>query len=174
MGRKAQAEHTKLVILEAAIDLYAERGFRGTGLMAIGERAGVAHATVLYHYGTSRELLMAVLEERERRFQRAASWAGRRSGLDILRHLPDIARFHLAEPKLAKLFAVLQAENLEPHHDANAFFRQRRREVREVLQHHLRHAVAAGEIRPDVDVDRTGSPPTRSTWSRSTRTSPTG
>src|SRR4051794_29733888 len=68
-GRKAQGEQTKQAILDAALELYAETGFRGTGLIAIGERAGVTHATVLYHYGSSHELLMAVLEERERRFR---------------------------------------------------------------------------------------------------------
>ena len=153
-GRRAQGASTKAAILDAAIDLYAERGFRGTGLMAIGERAGVAHATVLYHFGSSHDLLVAVLAERERRFQEATRDDWIEPGLGSLRHLPDVARFHVAEPKLGKLFAVLQAENLDPDHEANAFFRQRRREIHALLQAQLERAIDLGEIRPDVDCSR--------------------
>lgn len=154
-GRRAQGESTKQTILSAAIDLYAEHGFRGTGLMAIGERAGVAHATVLYHFGSSHELLMAVLAERDRRFQAATSDDWVEPGLAAVRHLPEVARFHVTEPKLGKLFAVLQAENLDPGHDANAYFRQRRRDIRDLLCAHLRTAIEQGEIRSDVDVETT-------------------
>lgn len=152
-GRRRQGDQTKRAIIQAAIDLYAENGFRGTGLMAIGERAGVAHATVLYHYKSSQALLMAVLEERERRFQSATHVAWAEPGLGVLRNLAEVARFHVAEPELAKLFAILQAENLEPHHDANAFFRTRRTEVRDLLRANLAVAVESGEARADVDID---------------------
>jgi AcrR family transcriptional regulator len=153
-GRKAQGEQTRRAIIDAAIELYADRGFRGTGLMAIGEAAGVAHATVLYHYGSSHELLMAVLAEREKRFRAATRHAWAAPGLATLRNLPEVARFNVAQPELAKLFAVLQAENLDEHHEANAFFRQRRNDVRDLLRASMRIAIDAGEVRPDVDVDR--------------------
>lgn len=152
-GRRRQGEQTKRAIIQAAIDLYSTNGFRGTGLMAIGERAGVAHATVLYHYGSSQALLMAVLAERERRFLEATASAWADPGLGVLRNLPQVARFHVAEPAVAKLFAILQAENLEPHHDANEFFRQRRTDVRELLMANLALAVEAGDARSDLDVE---------------------
>ena len=154
-GRRAQGASTKQTILDAAIDLYAERGFRGTGLMAIGERAGVAHATVLYHFGSSHDLLMAVLAERDRLFQEATRDDWVEPGLGALRHLPEVARFHVAEPKLGKLFAVLQAENLDPDHDANEYFRTRRREIRDLLRAQLGRAVEQGEVRADIDIDIT-------------------
>ena len=40
-SRKQQGEQTRRAILQAAVELYSERGLRGTGLMTIGERAGV-------------------------------------------------------------------------------------------------------------------------------------
>jgi AcrR family transcriptional regulator len=152
-SRRRQGDQTKRAIIQAAIDLYSTNGFRGTGLMAIGERAGVAHATVLYHYGSSLALLMAVLDERERRFLEATAAAWEEPGLGVLRNLPRVARFHVAEPELAKLFAILQAENLEPDHDANEFFRRRRTDVRDLLRANLALAVSSGEARPDLDVD---------------------
>jgi len=152
-SRKAQGEQTRRAILDAAIELYADRGFRGTGLMSIGEAAGVAHATVLYHYGSSHELMMAVLHERERRFLKATAHAWATPGLAALRNMPDVARFNVDQPQLAKLFAVLQAENLDEHHEANAFFRQRRNHVRDLLRENIRTAIAAGEVRADLNVD---------------------
>ena len=68
VSRKEQGELTRRAIVQAAVELYAEAGVRGTGLMAIGDRAGVSHATVLYHFGSSMGLLLAVLAERDRCF----------------------------------------------------------------------------------------------------------
>ena len=57
MARPARGQARRQAILEAAMELYAKGGFRGTGLTAIGERVGVSHAAVLYHFGTARNLL---------------------------------------------------------------------------------------------------------------------
>ena len=88
--------------------------------MAIGERAGVTHAAVLYHFGSSEGLLLAVLDERLRRFDAATrdAFAGR--ALDVLAALPEIARFNAANPELTKMFVVLKAESIDagqPGHD---------------------------------------------------------
>ena len=53
--RPARGDETRRRILEAAMALYARRGVKGTGLAAIGQAAGVTHAGVLYHFGSSLE-----------------------------------------------------------------------------------------------------------------------
>jgi AcrR family transcriptional regulator len=82
--RRPRGEETRRAILEAAIALYAKGGFRGTGLAAIGQSAGVTHAGVLYHFGSVQKLLQAVIDERDRRFWRetAPTWEGREGVLD--------------------------------------------------------------------------------------------
>jgi len=148
-----RGEQTKAAILEAALELYADTGFRGTGLHAIGERAGVTHAAVLYHFGSARQLLVAVLEERQRRFEAdtKAVWQG--TPTDVLRRLPDVARFNTAKPGLAKLFTVLQVENLDEDAEAHAFFVSHRRRVHKSFRNVLRRGIELGEFRADVDVD---------------------
>ena len=96
--RRARGSDTRRAILEAAMALYARRGVKGTGLAAIGQAAGVTHAGVLYHFGSSRKLLLAVLDERDRRFWRetAEHWEGR-SGLEALRQLPRLAEWNRDE-----------------------------------------------------------------------------
>jgi len=45
-------------ILQAARELFAERGYDGTATAEIAERAGVAHGTVFHHFQTKRNLLL--------------------------------------------------------------------------------------------------------------------
>ena len=155
LSRKAQGEQTRRAILRAAVELYAETGVRGTGLIAIGERAGVHHATVLYHYRSSRELLLAVLDERDRQFRDFSRAAFKPGGLHALRNLPVTARFNVEHPVWTKLFAVLQAENLDADAEAHAYFLARRTNLRQLLIARLREAKRRGEIRTDVDAAAT-------------------
>jgi AcrR family transcriptional regulator len=154
-SRKEQGDQTRQAILRAAVELYAEAGVRGTGLMAIGERAGVHHATVLYHYRSSRDLLVAVLEERDRQFLDFAHDSLREGGLTALANLPMVARFHVANPMWAKLFTVLQAENLDQNADAHAYFLERRRRTRKLLAGFVRTGKARSDIRAAVDEQAT-------------------
>jgi AcrR family transcriptional regulator len=150
--RASRGSETKRAILEAAMALYARAGVNGTGLAAIGEAAGVTHAGVLYHFGSSRDLLLAVLDERDRRFWRetAETWEGR-SGIEALRQLPRLAEWNARNFSLAKLFTVLEAENLETGTAAHDYFVERRRRVRRRVQRAIETGQRNGEIRLDVD-----------------------
>src|SRR4051812_14999202 len=55
------------VIVQAATELFARDGYRGTGLAAIAGAVGVPPAAVLHHFGSKENLLLAVLRERDRR-----------------------------------------------------------------------------------------------------------
>lgn len=132
--------------------LYARRGVKGTGLAAIGQAAGVTHAGVLYHFGSSRRLLLAVLDERDRRFWRetAADWEGV-AGIEALRRMPRLARWNRDNWELAKLFTVLEAENLDEADEAHQYFLERRRRVRRRIQRAIEEGQRRREIRADVD-----------------------
>jgi AcrR family transcriptional regulator len=54
---------TRRRILEAATDLYRERGVDGTTLTAVAERADVARGTVIHHFGSADGLLGAALDD---------------------------------------------------------------------------------------------------------------
>ncbi len=151
MSGQARGAQTKQAVLEAAIELYAQGGARGTGLMAIAEQAGVTHATVLYHFGSSRDLLFAVLGERERRYQAYIGDAFDGPCLDALQNLPIIAKFRIEHPALAKLFWVLQMENIEAGADAHDYFVGRRRAIHAGLVHLLDAAKEEGDVRDDID-----------------------
>ncbi len=59
---KPGVDQTRLRILAAARELYAEKGTRGTTTREVADRAGVNEATVFRHFGTKGQLLLAMLE----------------------------------------------------------------------------------------------------------------
>ncbi|WP_181350946.1 TetR/AcrR family transcriptional regulator [Thalassobacillus sp. CUG 92003] len=48
-------------ILEAAIEMFAEKGYASTSTSEIAQKAGVAEGTIFRHYRTKKELLMAIV-----------------------------------------------------------------------------------------------------------------
>src|SRR6476620_1356498 len=54
---------TKARVLRAATELFAERGFHGTSVRDIAERAGANVAAGHYHYGSKEGLYLEVLRE---------------------------------------------------------------------------------------------------------------
>lgn len=149
----ARGERTRQAILEAAIELFGETGYRGTGLTAIGERAGVTHAGVLYHFGTAENLLLAVLDERLRRFDAATADAFRGEPVDIIAALPEIGRFNAANPGLTRLFIVVKAENLDEGLPAHDYFVAHRRRTHKIFRRVLAEGVRHGQFRADLDTD---------------------
>lgn len=59
---RMSAADRRLVILEAARLAFAERGYHEVSLEAIAGRAGVSKALLYEHFGSKRELYVAVLE----------------------------------------------------------------------------------------------------------------
>jgi AcrR family transcriptional regulator len=55
-------------ILDTAYELFSRRGIRDVGIDEVIERAGVAKATLYRHFPSKDELVLAFLEERERRW----------------------------------------------------------------------------------------------------------
>lgn len=60
--RREQAEETRRRVLEAAAETFRERGWEGTSIAAIAERAGVSEETVYARFRTKRALLGAAVE----------------------------------------------------------------------------------------------------------------
>lgn len=50
-------------VREAALELFAERGYHGTGIRQLAERAGLSSASLYHHMGSKEELLGALMRE---------------------------------------------------------------------------------------------------------------
>ncbi|MFH5208600.1 TetR/AcrR family transcriptional regulator [Antrihabitans sp. NCIMB 15449] len=59
----SDAGDTRRRIVEAALELFAEKGFHGTGVAEIGTRADVQRGALYYHIKSKEELLWEVLRD---------------------------------------------------------------------------------------------------------------
>ena len=75
-------------IVSAAIEAFGEFGFAGSAIRSIAERVGVSHATLLQHFGSKEGLLMAVLQEWDRRT--VEDGLAELSGLEYFLALPEV------------------------------------------------------------------------------------
>lgn len=144
--RQPRGDARKEQIVEAALELFSESGYRGTGLGALAEKVGVTTPALLYYFGTKERLLRAVVARREE--LEAASYSPASTPLDNLRH---VARFITRHPMLTRLFVVLGAENLDPGDPLHDFFVKRYRRSRKVAAVAVIDEVANGRFRADVD-----------------------
>lgn len=60
--RREQAEETRRRVLDAAAETFSERGWEGTSIAAVAQRAGVSEETVYARFGSKRALLGAAVE----------------------------------------------------------------------------------------------------------------
>jgi AcrR family transcriptional regulator len=60
--RRQQADQRRAQLIDAALSLFAERGFRATTIADIADATGTAHGLVYHYFASKDELLAAVLE----------------------------------------------------------------------------------------------------------------
>jgi len=67
--KTARGEETRRKLLDAADVLFYAEGIRATGVEAVAERADVAKMTLYAHFASKDDLILAYLEERDRRWR---------------------------------------------------------------------------------------------------------
>src|SRR5918992_2642094 len=79
-GRRSQAERraaTQRALLDAAREMFAERGYHGAAAEEIVRRAGVTRGAMYHHFEDKRELFRAVVAEIETEVDEAVLEAAR-------------------------------------------------------------------------------------------------
>lgn len=146
-NRQPRGERRREQILEAAVEVFAEQGYRAGGLAALAERVGMTPPGVLYYFGTKERLLREVVAERDRVDLPTLSDGVR------LRDLRLVGSHNEETATLTRLFLVLATENLDPDDPLHDFFVERFEAVRALWRQVLRAEQEAGRVRDDVDVD---------------------
>jgi len=85
---------TRRRLIDAASELFAERGFRATTARDIARRAGVNLAAGHYHYGPKRDLYLEVLREQ---FAKIRTMLEQRGGTRPAREIDTLGRDALVE-----------------------------------------------------------------------------
>ncbi len=61
-GPYQKSDVTREKILDAATELFAQRGYAGTGVDRLAEKSGIAKTAIYYHFGNKEGLLASVLD----------------------------------------------------------------------------------------------------------------
>ncbi|TDD77818.1 TetR/AcrR family transcriptional regulator [Actinomadura darangshiensis] len=147
---------TREKLFASAIELIAESGLAATTVDQIAERAGVAKGTVYYNFGSKAALFSALLEYGVDRLATALRDAA--SGRAPLDALEAVVAAELAFIGEHESFArILIAETWRAGGDWQHAARLIRSRAIEVVAEILREAVAAGDLRPDLDTDTAAS-----------------
>ncbi|WP_427889165.1 TetR/AcrR family transcriptional regulator [Kribbella sp. GL6] len=152
-GRKpsARGESRRDEFLQAAATLFAERGYASTSIADVAAAVGVTQQALLYYFGNKTGLLHAVIDHRDGASLAFAEELAALGGVAAIEQLPRYAHQNVADPSLARLFAVLVAENLHPHDVAHEHFVTRYRNLREVIEQMITAGQQSGEFTPTVD-----------------------
>ena len=108
--RERNPARSRVLILDAAEQLFAERGFEATSLADVGRVAGVSRATPGYFFGSKAELHRAVLERCFADVRRAvregkerALASGQTPDVVLAGAVADYAEFVAARPNFVRL-----------------------------------------------------------------------
>lgn len=140
-------------ILDAAVEIFANRGYTGSSLVEIAERVGMTHAGVLHHFGSKDALLLEVLDHRDR--TDVAHLEGKHipDGLDLFRHLVKTALLNAQRAGIVQAFAVLSAESVTDGHPGRTYFEERYRTLRGDVDHAFRVVCRERGIEAPATVD---------------------
>ncbi|MGI5425535.1 TetR/AcrR family transcriptional regulator [Streptomyces sp. CA-179760] len=131
MTARARSEQRRAEIVRAALEVIAERGYRGASLAAVAERVGLTQQGLLHHFPTKEALLVAVLRERDR-------WDAMPAGRLRLDLLASLVEYNAMRPAIIQTFSALLGESVTEDHPARAYFTERYAGVRAGMAEVLR------------------------------------
>lgn len=148
-GPYAKTKATRQRILDAALEVFSESGFRSGSLREIAERVGLSDAGLLHHYPSKAALLEATLRHRD-------DVALRDFDIDqddaraVIQAMIDITDFNVHQPGVVELYSTLSAEATSPDHPAHEYFIDRYVWVRSLVVGALTRLRSSGELRDGV------------------------
>jgi AcrR family transcriptional regulator len=147
----ARGERSRRAILDVAARHFGELGYRGASTAAIANEVEISDPGLLHHFGSKDGLLMALLDRRYSRDVEKLRAEERLSGRALAANLESVARENLGLRDEVKLTMVLLAESISPEHPSHEYFQLRYVRARAIMERHVEHLQADGELRADFD-----------------------
>lgn len=112
-------------ILDAAIEIFGNKGYTNGTLADIADQVDITHAGVLHHFGSKQNLLLEMLAYRDE--TDVADLAERHipDGPELFLHLVRTALSNSRRAGVVQVYTVLSAEAVTNDHPARSFFDKR-------------------------------------------------
>ncbi|MFD8651625.1 TetR/AcrR family transcriptional regulator [Streptomyces mirabilis] len=123
MGTRARSEERRAEIVRAALEVIAERGYRGASMASVAERVGLTQQGLLHYFPTKDALLVAVLKERDQ-------WDAVPDTQWRVDLLASLVEYNAMRPGIIQTFAALLGESVTEGHPAREYFTERYARVR--------------------------------------------
>ena len=141
----------RAAIIEAAINSFAQNGFRGVTTRELAQSAGVSEPVLYDHFPSKRDLYNAIIEKLAADSQASFSdWPGTLPAGSEDREFfsalaSSIIDWHQRNPAYVRL---LMFSALEGHEFGEIFFERHSEQFFHALADHIRQRIEAGALRP--------------------------
>ncbi|SBS72291.1 Transcriptional regulator [uncultured Microbacterium sp.] len=152
-GEYAKTEATRQAILDAALEVFAQSGYRAGSLREIATKVGMSEAGLLHHFRNKVALLEAVLERRDDRARETVPIESE-DGAAVLRGLVQLAAHNASLPGVVELYCTLSAEATSPDHPAHDYFIRRYEYTRGNIARAFGHLAVEGRLKAGMTPER--------------------
>lgn len=118
-------ERKRAEILDAAIDIFGNKGYANGTLADIAEQVDITHAGVLHHFGSKQKLLLEMLTYRDETDVADLEERHIPDGPELFLHLVRTALANSRRAGVVQVYTVLSAEAVTDDHPARPFFDNR-------------------------------------------------
>ena len=129
------------------MEVFAAHGYRAGSFQDIADRVGMSQSSLFHHFPTKRDLLLAVLAERDALDHFHPDGVHAESFVD---EITAQARRNAARPGIVELYTVLAGESVTEGHPARGFFEERFERLRDEYAEALEALEARGLLREGV------------------------
>jgi len=143
----------RLAIIDAALTVFAERGYDGATTAAICRQAGIGSGTFFHYFPTKRDVLLAILRlgiEDVR--ERAARYAGRTDPLGVLLDIVAEHAQDAADPRMPGFVRAVGGIMTQP--DVAELLREDTEVQHALLRPWVEQGQRAGAVRTDLPASR--------------------
>lgn len=147
-GPYAKSVAVQRRIVDAALEVFAETGYRATTMKAVAERAGISQRGLVHHFPSKEDLLAGVLADFD---AQVAQNLPAREGLDGIRGLIRTAMGDAAKPAILELYLIMSAEAAAPDHPAHDHYRHRYETFRRFLTECFTQIRDQGQLASEIE-----------------------
>ncbi|WP_427118165.1 TetR/AcrR family transcriptional regulator [Pseudarthrobacter scleromae] len=153
-GPYAKSRERKAAITAASLQLVIERGHENVSTAEVARSAGITESSLLYHFPTRDELLVATLTAADPILMANEVDVG--AIADPVEVLRSVVSQGMGEPNRLRLFTEMLARASDPTHPAHQYITEHHRLSLAYAAKLLRIRQDNGLAHPDVDPDRFG------------------